>query len=212
MAYSKRRYSKRPARRYRRYRRSVASKALYLARKANKTELKWHTTQVSTPVTFSSNLYYNKLSNISQGTGGSNRVGLVITPTSINLSLLMQLGNDGAFSHSVRIILFLWRTESYDFSTDGNYLGTSDVLSYKDETKRFMSKTLYDRTFSLSPSGTRQMSVSIKRKIKGLMAYKDDTADTQNKNQLILAIYTDTKSGDPNPEVTYNSRLYFTDK
>lgn len=212
MAYSKRRYSRRPARRYRRYRRSVASKALYLARKANKSELKWHTTLVGAPITFSTNRYIRTLSDIAQGTGGNNRVGLVLTPTSINLSLLMQLSDLGAMSHSVRVILFLWRTERYDVTTDGDYLQTADVLSYKDERKRFMSKTLYDRTFSLSPNGTRQMSISIKRKIKGMMSYSDSVDNTQNKNQLVLAIYTDTKSGDPDPQVTFNSRLYFTDK
>lgn len=212
MAYSKRRYSRRPARRYRRYRRSMASKALYLARKANKSELKWHTTLVGTPITFSTNRYIRTLSDIAQGTGGNNRVGLVLTPTSINLSLLMQLGDLGVMSHSVRVILFLWRTERYDVTTDGDYLQTADVLSYKDERKRFMSKTLYDRTFSLSPNGTRQMSISIKRKIKGMMSYSDAADNTQNKNQLVLAIYTDTKNGDPDPSVTFNSRLYFTDK
>lgn len=212
MAYSKRRYSKRPARRYRRYRRSVASKALYLAKKANKTELKWHTTLVSAPVTFTTNRYIRTLSDIAQGVGPSERVGLVITPTSINISLLMQLDDLGAMSHSVRVILFLWKTESYAATTDGDYLETTDVLSYKNEKKRFLSKTLYDRTFSLSPNGTRQMSVSIKRKIKGIMAYTDANDNLQNKNQLVMAIYTDTKANDPNPSVTYNSRLYFTDK
>ena len=78
--------------------------------------------------------------------------------------------------------------------------------------KRFMSKTLYDRTYSLSPNGTRQMRVSIKRKIRGMMSYSESTANSQNKNQFVLAIYTDTKSGDADPLVTFNNRLYFTDK
>ena len=56
------------------------------------------------------------------------------------------------------------------------------------------------------------MRVSIKRKIKGIMSYSDSGDQTQNKNQLVLAIYTDTKSGDPDPLVTFNNRLYFTDK
>lgn len=211
MAYSKRRYSKRPARRYRRYRKSIASKALYLARKANKVELKYHTVPVTTPITFTGNRYWNSLAVIDNGTGAGQRVGLSITPTSINLSILMELDPIGAMSHSVRVILFYWKTESYNPSTDGDYLQTVDVLSYKDETKRFLSKTVYDRTFSLSPNGTRQMRVSIKRKLKGIMAYSG-AATLPNKNNLILAIYTDTKSGDPNPLVTYNSRLYFTDK
>lgn len=210
MAYSKRRYSKRPARRYRRYRKSIASKALYLAKKANRTELKWHTTLQSSPITFSTNRYIQTLSDIAQGTGGNNRVGLVITPTSINLSILMQLVT--SFSHSVRVILFLWKTEIYNVSTDGDYLQTADVISYKDEKKRFMSKTLYDRTFSLSPNGTQQMCISIKRKLSGMMAYSDVGDDTQNKNQLVLAIYTDSKGATAYPEVTFNSRLYFTDK
>lgn len=215
MAYSKRRYSRRPARRYRRYRRSVASrasKALYLAKKANKTELKWHTTLVASPITFASNRYIKTLSDIAQGTGGNSRVGLVLTPTSINLSLLMQLDDLGTMSHTVRVILFLWRTEQYSETSDGDYLQTSDVLSYKNEEKRFMSKTLYDRAYSLSPNGTRQMSISIKRKLSGIMAYGGSDSYSQNKNQLVLAIYTDKKSGDPDPRVTYNSRLYFTDK
>lgn len=212
MAYSKRRYSKRPARRYRRYRRSIASKALYLARKANKSELKWYTTLTTTPIVFSSNRHIRSLSNIIQGVGPNERVGLSITPTSINLSLLMQLADSGTMSHSVRVILFLWKTERYEVAQDGDYLQTPDVLSYKDETKRFLSKTLYDRTFSLSPNGTRQISVSIKRKIKGIMAYEDASNNAPIKNQLVMAIYTDTKGSDPNPSVTYNSRLYFTDK
>jgi len=190
----------------------MASKALYLAKKANKTELKWHTTLVASPIVFSSNRYIRTLSDIAQGTGGNSRVGLVLTPTSINLSLLMQLDDLGTMSHTVRVILFLWRTEKYSEISDGDYLQTSDVLSYKNEEKRFMSKTLYDRAYSLSPNGTRQMSVSIKRKLSGIMAYGASDANSQNKNQLVLAIYTDTKSGDPDPLVTWNSRLYFTDK
>lgn len=212
MAYSKRRSNKRPARRYRRYTRSVASKALYLAKKANRSELKWHTVSVASPVTFTSGRYIRSFGNIAQGVGASDRVGLVITPTSINITLLMQLDDLGAMSHTVRVILFQWKSEAYDSASDGDYLQTPNVLSYKDEGKRFLSKTLYDRSFSLSPNGTRQMSVSIKRKIKGIMAWKDSNTNPPNKNDIIMAIYTDPKANDPNPSVTFNGRLYFTDK
>ena len=213
MAYSKRRYSKRPARRYRRYRRSVASKALYLARKANKSELKYLTTLQATPITFASNRFFKTLSNVGQGTGQTERIGLSITATSINVQMLMKLDDLGELPHTVRVVLFLWRSEQYDVTiNDPDYLQSSSVLAYKNEDIRFQSKTLYDRSFSLSPNGTRQMRISIKRKLSSLMAYTYNTANSQNRNQLVMAIYTDTQSGNPNPLVTFNTRLYFTDK
>lgn len=215
MAYSKRRYRRRPARRYRRYRRSAASKALYLARKANRSELKYHTVAVNSPMPFTSGQFRVSLSNVIQGTGQNQRIGLSITPTSINVQMLMKLNDLGDLPHTVRVILFLWRAENYTVGTgnppDQDYLQEPTVTSYKNEQQRFMSKTLYDRAFSLSPNGTRQMRISIKRKLSTLMAYTQD-GSYQNRNQLMMLVYTDSNSGNPDPEVTFSTRLYFTDK
>ena len=43
------------------------------------------------------------------------------------------------------------------------------------------------------------------------MAYKTANGTDQNRNELVVAIYTDTQSGNPDPRVTFDSRLYFTD-
>lgn len=212
MAYSKRRYSRRPARRYRRYKKSVARKALYLARKANNTELKYHDKTVATPIVFTSNRYNDTaLCEVAQGVGLKQRVGLRVEPTSININLIMKLADTGTTSHSVRVVLFQWKRESYSASTDGDYLETADILSYKKEETKYLSKTLYDRTYSLSPSGVRQIRLNIKRKLSGIMAWRDATGASINCNQVVMAVYTDSSTELPDPEVTYTSRLFFKD-
>ena len=144
MAYFKRRYSKRPARRYRRYRRSVASKALYLARKANRTELKYFPVSVTTPVTFAANKYIQPLSFVPQGTAMTERIGLSMTSTSINIHMLMKLDDLGELPHTVRVVLFLWRSELYapGSENDSDYLQQANVISYKNESQRFQSKDI----------------------------------------------------------------------
>lgn len=212
MAYSRRRYHKRPARRYRRYRKStVASKALYLARKANRTELKYYTLLRSLPITITTGTYLeNDMQLIAQGTGPSNRIGLVINPTSINVKMLMKLSDLGSFPRTVRVVIYQWKSETADTS-EGQYLQDNTVTSYKDETKRFQSTTLYDRSFSLSPGGVRQMNITIKRKLKGIISYSGSDNTTANRNRIYMNILQTRVSGDPDPEITYSSRLYYKD-
>lgn len=199
---------------YRKSTPTVARKALYLARKANRKELKYRET-VNTKVSFDSmyNDHVGHLSLSASGTGvDANRIGNTIEPTSINLRLNMSIPvASTARSLTIRVIIFQWKSEAYTVTTDGSILqNRGEVTSYKSFENRYQSNFLLDKTYSLSVDGTRQMQISLKRKLKGIIAYPTTgTNQTPNRNGVYMMILSSVP--DSNVLVEYTTRLYYHD-
>lgn len=199
---------------YRKSTPTVARKALYLARKANRKELKY--SQVTNnDIIFDNtyNDYYVKLSQTTRATDASGgRIGDTIEPTSINIRMNMSMPVSAtAQSCTIRIILFQWKSETYTVATDGSILQErGEVTSYKSFQNRYQSNFLLDKTYSLSIDGVRQMQISLKRKLKGIIAYpQTGDWDTPNRNGVYMMVLSSVP--DDNVLVEFSSRLYYHD-
>lgn len=221
MAYYRRTYRSRVRtgirarpRYYRKSTPTVARKALYLARKANRKELKYSPVSNS-DIIFDNmyNDYYVKLSQTSRGEQvAAQRIGNTIQPTSINVRLNMSIpASATAQSCTIRVIIFQWKSEAYSVATDGSILQErGEVTSYKSFQNRYQSNFLLDRTYSLSLDGTRQLQVSLKRKLKGIIAYPSTGDDeTPNLNGIYMMVLSSVP--DDNVLVEFTSRLYYHD-
>lgn len=193
---------------------TVARKALYLARKANRKELKYVSVSDQLVTLDSSsgvNNYYGQLATMSKGTDVTNRIGDAVEPTSINVKVNMSIpAASSAMSCTIRVILFQWKSETYSAADYQILQDPNDVKSYKNFVNRYQSNFLMDRTYSLSVDGTRQMQISLKRKLSGIIAYPSvGTTTIPNRNGIYILVTSSVPNSDV--AIRYTSRLYFHD-
>lgn len=183
-----------------------ANKALYLAKKAqNQKELKWINVSSAnlnvgiTPV-------LENLSTLAQGFSNNNRDGNVIYPTSIKFRATMVM--DAAIgSTNIRVIILRWISDTPSGVSD--ILQSPTIESFKSDNDRYSSQILYDRVITLSDGTTSQRYVSIKHRLKGLIAYPE-TSSIANRNGIWLLMLSNSPDATP-VVVDYSSRLYFKD-
>lgn len=209
----RRKYAPRRNRRYRRnYSRSTAataSKALYLAKKANQTELKYNeivsslTPTVSVPT-------ITVLSNVAQGTTNNTRIGDIIRPTSIMYhAKYTRASGDLSPSTFIRQIVFRWIGASTPTAADILQAPvTRPMTSFKNQDQTYQSQILSDRTFRLDLGEIEERVVKQKLKLKHFISFTEGASVAQ-RNQIWVLHLTDATVG---PNVTFETRMYFKDK
>lgn len=187
---------------------SVAQKALSLAKKnARKCELKMHNTDIlETAVNYSTGVLY-PLDKLGRGTTNNTRVGNVLTPTSVvlrpNWPVII-----GSGSHSYRMILFQWKNGTPAPFNGTSVLEAAQMAAFKNETLRYASKILWDRTFYYENADVTKYPTFIKKKLSGIISYEAVTDDLTNKNGLYLLVLANTTALIP---MDIQARLYYKD-
>lgn len=195
-------------RKSKRSKQSLASKAYKLAKKANRTELKyrdssWIGTPISIPATgaFVSNFPY-----ISTGALIDQRVGNTVHGTSLNAKLTI-VKHASATASALRMIVFKYVSEGFPAAVT-DYLQSANINSAKSTDHRFDSKTLYDKTFVLDNDNPKR-HLDLRKKL-GFDIHYDASSSAPDKNALVILLISDEATNQPTVEGLW--RMYFTDK
>lgn len=151
------------------------------------------------------------LSNIGQGDTGQTRDGVMIQPTSAQVSMSL---NGETFSGQLRAIIFRWKPNTVPAATaviSGSYVGTPYVVNAPhNHALRKDYQVLSDKTYTVSNNGgselrhIRESMKLAKQKIQFTVG-----ANT-GYNHIYLVIYTD-RAAVSSPGIIGVHRLYFTD-
>ena len=194
---------------------STAQKALALAKKANKTELKYLDTDENPllvpNVHPAGNYLWSTCNELLQGTANNRRVGNVVTGTSI------QIKARGAYNplalsggQLYRIIVYQNLNSGINSATT-DYLQSTSFYSHKSIDNRFNSVTLYDKVFQVTLDRPQQMhNISLKLK-KPMISYGNSSAAPEKNNVQVLVI-TNEPTQLNSPFIQGQLRFYFTDK
>lgn len=189
---------------------SVARKALALAKKANKTELKYIDASASLQtdaqnIKSTGDFQYN-FPLISTGATVSTRVGNVIEAKSLNAKITFSK-HASATASVVRVIMFIWKSDGAP-SAVTDYLASASVNGQKAVDHRFDSKTLMDKTYVLDSDNPKKQ-LNLRKKLNFPIFY-DTSGSTPDKNKLVILMISDETTNWPT--FSGNLRLYFTDK
>jgi len=185
---------------------STAKKALALAKKANRKELKYldGVIGITSDQILNTGVTWFNFPLIATGSTVNNRIGNVIHPTSLKLKYTMEK-HASATATQVRLILLQQKNDYTGSITD--YLQTADINSQKSVDHRYDSKTLLDKSFILDAERPKRfINMSIK---VPLSMYYDASSSTPDKNRLVLYLISD--EGTNYPTIVGNQRLYFTE-
>lgn len=185
---------------------STAKKALALAKKANRKELKYldGAIGISSDQILNTGVTWFNFPLIATGATVNTRIGNVIHPTSLKLKYTMEK-NASATASQVRLILLQQKNDYTGSITD--YLQTADINSQKSVDHRYDSKTLLDKSFILDAERPKRfVNMSIK---VPLSMYYDASSSTPDKNRLVLYLISDEATN--YPTIVGNQRLYFTE-
>lgn len=198
-----------PRKNYRRKRKSLAAKAYNLAKKAYKTqELKYNETSVTTAQVYENGYTYS-LSQLSLGTGHDQRIGQVVTPTS--LIVKPNWASITTPTVSWRLIIFKWNSESpvIGASSTSSILETATLNSFKSVQNRFASQILYDKTFyNDNNASTAYHPSQIKIKLNKMINYDTGGTANPNRNGIYFMILNDFAAS---AAFNFESRLYYKD-
>lgn len=184
---------------------SVAYRALKLAKKVNKREELKMVETAGTIVGPDSSGAIQNLSVVSQGNNNQNRQGDVISPTSLKLRLTASI-HASATATQLRVILFKSKTTA--ITTVTQIINTAAINAFKAEDYRYISKILYDKVFQLDSVNRPEMFLHKYIKLGGIMGYPGSTT-TPNRNGVSILLISDEAANVP--LVAYTSRLHFKD-
>lgn len=213
MVYRRRSRYRRRRPRYRKSVKSVAYRALKVARQAKKMpELKYAPISGSATGTAYNGGHITELSAMSAGTSNNTRVGNQIHPTSIRIRPDWSSSTGfGDTTANVRLIIFRWVSEapSTGFGNATEILQSASLNSFKSEAKRYQSEILYDKTWYQDNADVQMHPPEIKIKLRKPIAYDDAGASTSNRNGIYSLILNDSATTTYN--YTFESRLFFRD-
>lgn len=151
------------------------------------------------------------LSPISLGNNQDQRTGNSVKP--LNLAVKMNLRiNDNSNVSQVRVVIFRQHQEQCTLNTQANIMEYNGILSHKQDEKRFQTKFLYDKMFSLDTSNGKRRLLEFVLKLHGHINFDDNVSGTNPTNMgVYLLLIADGYSSTYYPYVDYNTRLSFTD-
>lgn len=201
MAYKRRYAKKRNYRRKRNNNYSMAKKALYLAKKANKKELKWNSTTINLQNFTQDTAVAQVLSVTAKGDGNNNREGDSLTPTSVSGKFSLLWGN----ALSCRIILY--RCVGALITAESQILDSLSVNSFKSEDYRYQTQFLMDRTYTKRDNQTA-VQINFKRKLGKICTYTESSVP-QTGSICMLVISNLDSVDSPTCDFTGITRMYF---
>lgn len=144
--------------------------------------------------------------NLTQGTGGSARVGSKIILRSIYLNMAVQIPVNGDHTNIVRVLIFQWKSNTVP--TIAQMLENSDYVSPYNYDNRQLYKIVYDKYFPLSYEGPASMMAKINLKnLNKTVVYSSGTA---TKNDVYMLMISDS-GVTLHPIVQYDGRAYYYD-
>lgn len=187
-----------------------ANQALKLAKQANKTELKYRDTSVTSAQSITdTGVYFSTTNhNLSLGTGISDRIGNTVMAKSVHFRTTFTK-HASATASQVRIIIYKNLNEGVS-STPTDYLETADIMSQKSINHRFDTKTLYDKTFILDTDNPKKIW-NYKLKLNWPIHYSI-TGNTPDKGSFGILYISDEPTNYPTASAGSTSRFFFTDK
>lgn len=215
MAYRKRNYRKRRSRK-RNYRNSTAQRALALAKKANRTELKYADYSLTAggagdyTIIDLGSIAFNPTMGLIPNAEHNGRIGNTVQAKSMHFRTTVAWNPNGSTAQQVRIIVFKWLNEGSPTNVS-DYLANDNIQSPKSVDHRFDSKTLYDRTFILSAENPKKIW-NYKQKMNWPVHY-ENTTDRPDRGKLSVLFITDETSANvPVLSTNGTARFFYTDK
>lgn len=204
MARGKRTYKKK----------STAQKALTLAKKANRTELKYLDTDESplVPNTPPTGQYlWTTCTSMLQGTANNRRVGNLIHGTSLQIKASALYNPLASSAGQLYRLIVFQNLNSGVLSATSDYLQSPNFYSHKSIDNRFNTVTLFDKVFEVTAERPQRMhNITIKLK-KPMISYGNSVSAPEKNNIQILAI-SNEPVGLQAPEISGQVRFFFTDK
>lgn len=147
---------------------------------------------------------------VPQGDTENSRDGSSIKP--INLTLRYFLTQHASATNTlVRFVIFRAKSENDQAMVLANIFPTTPLLKPKIQDKRFNTKILYDKYFTLSANGQTNRAGTIVLKMMGHINFdaSDTTGDDKESGGLyFLAVSSEATN---TPTLQYFSKLTFTD-
>lgn len=207
--YKKRRYTRKPSTwgEVKTMATTGYSLAKKLARFVN-TEIKYKDTLTSALVSNTGGIY--ALDVIPQGDGPSARSGDSIKPMTLSGRGSVSIG--GSAVHTiVRMIIFRGKMENDVEPVVGDIFASTGPLQPKVYDKRFKTKFLWDKTFTVDAGQTRQIVFNINQKIFGHINYDASQTDGTDHESGGIYLLMISDEGTNYPTCTLCSRLTYVD-
>lgn len=211
--YRKRKFRKKyPSRRRyrRRYRRYGSTRRIAIrAMRMSKPEYKFTSVSADIVPDWNGSLY--DLNNLSQGITDTTRVGDSIYMCKCTLRMQIEIGNP-LVPVVLRVIMFFDTQDKISTVTDylssaGNVYG---VVAYKNQDNKYMTKTLYDRSFPLSSNGKDNFTVRAIVPVHKYSQYNQTVTSPVTGNLKLLFI-SNTNTAGAHPQVVWTTMLSYTD-
>lgn len=212
MVYNKNRRKSTPKRR--RYAKSTAdakaTKALVIAKKANKKELKYHDVSSGATLMVPTGAgFLTAITSLAQGTGTNQRIGNAVEPKSISLRLSALYNPLATTSGQLyRIIIFQYLLNGTAPNIQ-EYLQSANFYSMKSIDNRFNTKTLLDKVYSVT-SEMPQRAHNIRLKIPKNIYYPNATV-TPEKNAVCIFVISNEPTAVNSPFIEGQGRFFFTE-
>lgn len=153
---------------------------------------------------------FDDLCVIPQGDGETNRDGVSIKPINFVMRYLMTQ-HASATNTLIRLVILRMKTENDTAPTFADIFPATPLLKPKIQDKRFNSKILYDKYFTLCDTGQAIRAGTISLKLFGHINYdaSDTTGDDKEAGGLYLLAISNEATN--TPTLAYHMRLTFTD-
>lgn len=188
----------------------VASRALAIAKKANKTELKYLDTSETATLMIPAGVFFNTdVAGVNAGNGINQRIGKAIKPTHLHMrltSLYNPLATTG--SQCYRIIVYQNLLSGLG-SGPTAYLESANFLSMKSVNKRYLSRTIYDKSFTVSNDNPQRIH-DLRLKIPLSIYY--GSSNIPEKNAIKILVISNEVTSANSPWLEGHMRLFYTDK
>lgn len=145
-----------------------------------------------------------------QGDGVTNRDGDSIKTLRLSGRLFIQQ-NASATDSLLRVIIFRGKNENRVAYAPSDFLQSAVglmVLNGKEYENRFQTKTLFDKTYSLSSAGKSNYLVNMNLPLTGHIQFGTGSTDIENGGIYMLLISNEQTN---TPLVTYTLKTSFTD-
>jgi len=159
-----------------------------------------------------------RIGTLAQGVDQNSRIGIKIHVTSLLIRLAMFIPAIPVADTSValRFIIFQWMEPYNSLPTinqilNNQFLGTYSMLSQYSKENAGKFKIMLDKTYTMSVDGTRQINTKWSfSKFKKDLVIANKTPLEPNSGEFYMIVVSDSGAS-PHPNISFNTRMSFTD-
>lgn len=180
-------------------------------------ETKWHFVEeedlgVPVPVPESGGIITGYLNNPPAGTTFQQRVGREIVGQHLKVKFTLRVGPGASTEKVVRLIIFNYKSPNDAAVTTAEYFNAAaNHLWPKEPLELYQSKTLWDRTYTLTTATTPRIDGEINIPLKGLRTTFDGSNTTLFRNGICMLAISDSATAGNQPLLNYFSSYSFKD-